>query len=215
MTTGFSAAEADTAAAPGRDAARLRQNGSWSGRYRFADLDVAALGTRRWSPTRPPGRASPAKPIEVDRSRGPFPVRADGTRPVTGAEQPSSTTRSSIHLVSPPTWVQWHMDHGRAAISVVDRGVGIPAIRTADHLRKVRSGRGAAVDANIRGTGVGLSIAQQIVAAHGGEIRLESEPGRGSTFTLLLPGGELMSWRTPVRACRRRARPRAWRSRTI
>ncbi len=83
-------------------------------------------------------------------------------------------------------WVRWHTDHGRAAISVVDRGVGIPRAEQQTIFAKFVRGR-AAVDANIRGTGVGLSIAQQIVAAHGGEIHLESEPGRGSTFTLLLP----------------------------
>ena len=36
------------------------------------------------------------------------------------------------------------------------------------------------------GTGIGLSIVEQIVKQHGGAIHVESEPGKGSKFTLLL-----------------------------
>jgi signal transduction histidine kinase len=45
----------------------------------------------------------------------------------------------------------------------------------------------AAKRAGIKGTGVGLSIVPHIVDACGGEIRLESAVGIGSTFTILLP----------------------------
>jgi PAS domain S-box-containing protein len=40
------------------------------------------------------------------------------------------------------------------------------------------------------GAGIGLSLARSIVRALGGEVRLQSEPGRGSTFTILVPMGE-------------------------
>jgi len=39
------------------------------------------------------------------------------------------------------------------------------------------------------GTGLGLAIVHRIIESHGGEIRLESEPGRGTVFTILLPVG--------------------------
>jgi signal transduction histidine kinase len=48
--------------------------------------------------------------------------------------------------------------------------------------------RGSAAKTNgIRGTGLGLAMVSHIVEAHRGEIRLVSEPGHGSTFTILLP----------------------------
>jgi two-component system sensor histidine kinase SenX3 len=48
--------------------------------------------------------------------------------------------------------------------------------------------RGAAArNAGIRGVGVGLSMAQLIMAAHHGKIRVESRLGEGSVFTVLLP----------------------------
>ncbi|MGH9221185.1 MAG: ATP-binding protein, partial [Vicinamibacterales bacterium] len=81
---------------------------------------------------------------------------------------------------------QCRKDRDRAAIRVIDSGVGIPASEQQAIFGKFVRGR-AAVDANIKGTGVGLAVVQRIVVAHGGEIVLESQPGRGSTFTLLLP----------------------------
>ena len=38
-----------------------------------------------------------------------------------------------------------------------------------------------------RGNGIGLAITKQVAEMHGGEVRVESEPGQGSTFTLRIP----------------------------
>src|SRR4029453_7861625 len=82
--------------------------------------------------------------------------------------------------------VELKKETDRAAISVIDRGTGIPPGEQQVIFQKFVRGR-AAIDANVKGTGVGLSMVQHIVRAHGGEIRLDSEVGRGSTFTILLP----------------------------
>jgi signal transduction histidine kinase len=84
-------------------------------------------------------------------------------------------------------WIETGCDASRAAIRVRDRGLGIPVAERERIFEKFARGA-AASNGGIRGTGVGLAMVRRIVAAHGGEIRLESEPGLGSTFTLLLPG---------------------------
>jgi signal transduction histidine kinase len=83
-------------------------------------------------------------------------------------------------------WVEVIRERNRLAIRVRDRGIGIPASEQRDIFRKFVRGAGSQA-AHIHGTGIGLTVARRIVEAHGGEIELESEPGRGSTFTILLP----------------------------
>jgi signal transduction histidine kinase len=74
----------------------------------------------------------------------------------------------------------------RIAIEVHDEGVGIPAAEQKVIFQKFV--RGAASKAlHVQGTGIGLAMARRIVRAHGGDIHLESEPGRGTTFTIDLP----------------------------
>jgi two-component system sensor histidine kinase SenX3 len=47
--------------------------------------------------------------------------------------------------------------------------------------------RSSEASARISGTGLGLAVAREIVETHGGEIRVQSEPGSGSTFWIELP----------------------------
>jgi signal transduction histidine kinase len=75
---------------------------------------------------------------------------------------------------------------GRAAISVSDRGLGIaPREQKAIFEKFVRGDSARASET--RGTGIGLALVERIVKGHGGTVEVESEPGKGSTFTILLP----------------------------
>ena len=77
-------------------------------------------------------------------------------------------------------------DESGLAIRVQDRGLGIPAAEQGDILRKFVRGS-AARKLGIKGTGIGLAMVKHIVDGHGGTLRLESAPGEGSTFSILLP----------------------------
>jgi len=83
-------------------------------------------------------------------------------------------------------WVEMARERDCLAIRVRDQGMGIPASEQKEIFKRFVRGTGSRA-ANIKGTGIGLAMAHHIIEAHDGEIRLESEPGRGSTFTILLP----------------------------
>jgi signal transduction histidine kinase len=90
---------------------------------------------------------------------------------------------------NPAVRVQVARNGTRVAIAVRDQGVGIPRQERKRIFRRFERGAGA-VASGLKGTGVGLAIVRHVAKGHRGEVRLESEPGRGSTFTLLLPAGE-------------------------
>ena len=73
---------------------------------------------------------------------------------------------------------------GTVAIRVRDSGYGIAPSEQKQIFRKFARGA-AARDHGIKGTGIGLAMVKHIVDAHGGTITVDSEPGRGSTFTLV------------------------------
>jgi signal transduction histidine kinase len=75
-------------------------------------------------------------------------------------------------------------DGDRAALHVRDTGPGVPddeRPRIWDRLFRGDSSRAT------RGLGLGLSLVKAVVEAHGGSVSVTSEPGQGSTFTVLLP----------------------------
>ena len=76
-------------------------------------------------------------------------------------------------------------------VTVADTGEGIPPDEIPHIFEQFYRGDRAR-SRNDGGSGLGLSIAQRIVAAHGGRIWAESEPGRGARFTFTLPKGAAM-----------------------
>ena len=82
--------------------------------------------------------------------------------------------------------VTTRVDEGSVDISVVDQGIGIPAEeldRIFERFYRVDPARHRSTG----GTGLGLSIVKHVAATHGGEVRVWSAEGQGSTFTLTLP----------------------------
>lgn len=75
---------------------------------------------------------------------------------------------------------------GVVEIAITDRGIGIPESeqhRVFERFYRADQARSRSTG----GTGLGLSIVKHAVQRHGGEVRLWSRPGRGSTFTIRLP----------------------------
>ncbi len=73
-------------------------------------------------------------------------------------------------------------------IAVTDSGPGIPLAaqqRIFEEFEQIDAG--SRTHSERRGTGLGLPISRRLAQAMGGDVTLESEPGRGSTFTLWLP----------------------------
>jgi signal transduction histidine kinase len=76
----------------------------------------------------------------------------------------------------------------QVVLEVSDTGSGIPSAelpRIFERFYRVDKAR----DRQTGGTGLGLAIVRHIAESHGGTVRLESELGRGSTFTVTLPTG--------------------------
>ena len=83
------------------------------------------------------------------------------------------------------------------AITVTDRGIGIAEAeieRIFERFYRVDPARARTTG----GTGLGLSIVKHVAASHGGEVKVWSEPGQGSSFTICLPrAGEPQTYPPP------------------
>jgi len=88
---------------------------------------------------------------------------------------------------------------GNAVIEVVDRGLGL----TPDERKRVfeKFYRAPSHESHsIAGTGLGLTLVAHIANGHGGRVEVESAPGEGSTFCILIPIASIPATRTVVEA---------------
>jgi signal transduction histidine kinase len=159
-------------------------------------LDVSRMRLGRLELVREPGDLSEIARETVSHVRPE--VERSGSRLVLDLQPtPGSFDRSRIEQVitnllanaakfgqGKPISLHVDPEGPRARIRVVDRGIGISA---EDQARVFDRFERAVPAQHFGGLGLGLYIARQIVDAHEGEIRVESRPGAGTTFTVLLP----------------------------
>ena len=85
-----------------------------------------------------------------------------------------------------PVEVETGVEGKYVTIAVTDHGIGIPPDELPSIFERFRRVESKEIS-GITGTGLGLAIVKNLVELHGGLIRVQSEPGRGSTFTVLIP----------------------------
>ena len=111
------------------------------------------------------------------------------------------TEKGRVAFAAEPAVSGWSRDNetlnradGVIALSVADTGIGIPPDKQQSVFEAFAQGDGT-TSRKFGGTGLGLSICRELTRLLGGEIRLDSEVGKGSTFTVYLP----MSVQAPAR----------------
>ncbi|MGA9525839.1 MAG: HAMP domain-containing sensor histidine kinase, partial [Myxococcaceae bacterium] len=127
---------------------------------------------------------SKAHEVRCDVPDEPFVVKFDPAR----LHQVIGNLISNAIKYSPeggPVDVRVRVQGDHAVIEVQDVGLGIPLEERESIFTPFRRSGGARGE--IPGVGLGLSVARRLIRAHGGEIEVESELGRGSTFRVRLP----------------------------
>jgi signal transduction histidine kinase len=132
--------------------------------------------------------------FEIEQNGFYFEQKIDNNVPLLEVDR-EAIARSLLNLVNNAVkysanekYLGVHLYHrnGRVNLEVVDRGIGIPAKEQPKIFEKFYR-VGDPLVHNTKGSGLGLSLVRHIVRAHGGEVRVESAPGRGSKFIITLP----------------------------
>jgi two-component system, sensor histidine kinase ChiS len=78
------------------------------------------------------------------------------------------------------------VENGQLAVTVSDTGIGIVQDKQARIFKSFEQADGS-TERRFRGSGLGLAVTRKLVELHGGRIRVESEPGKGSAFIFTVP----------------------------
>lgn len=130
--------------------------------------------------------------FEVEAERAGTTIVLTAPAPVRGHWDPMRLEQVLTNLVAnalryglrSPVRVEVDVGEGRARLRVRDQGIGVAPDAQARIFERFER---AAPSRQFGGLGVGLWLTRRIVEAHGGTICVESMPGRGATFTVLLP----------------------------
>ena len=121
--------------------------------------------------------------LRIERGGGPLDIVSDRTR----IRQLLGNLLSNAVKYTDRGWIEVRVDssrHGWVAVEVEDTGRGI-SLEDQEHVFEEFRRAGSA--AGKRGAGIGLAISQAVAHAMGGEVTVESELDKGSTFTIHLP----------------------------
>jgi signal transduction histidine kinase len=130
--------------------------------------------------------------LAINLPDSPTMVRCD---PVRIQQVLNNLISNAIKYSAPQTKIELKLlgDEQRVCVEVSDEGVGISPDELPyifEPFRRTKTSKD-----EVPGVGLGLSVAQRIVRAHGGRISVESQVGKGSTFRVDLPTGDAVSRR--------------------
>jgi two-component system OmpR family sensor kinase len=128
--------------------------------------------------------AAPGRPVTLEAAE-PVIVDADAERL---RQILDNLLRNAIQHTSPgsPVTVTVASEPGSGRLTVADQGPGMTAEQASRVFERFYRTDGARARAS-GGTGLGLAIAASLAAAHGGELTVDTQPGRGAAFLLRLP----------------------------
>jgi signal transduction histidine kinase len=152
--------------------------------YEFRDTDIAELVRNTLDAYRD----------QIEQQGFAFEQHIDSSLPPLHVDR-EAIARSLVNLVNNALkysgeqkflGVKLYRSNGSVKLEVIDRGIGIARSEQSKIFEKFYRAGDPLVH-NTKGSGLGLSLVRHIAHAHGGEVKVESAPGKGSKFTLLLP----------------------------